>query len=132
MNTSCFSLAFPRFLMSHFLAKQMSSEMFSMTETRANELVKQNPEQFVNHNKRQITRVYPKGKRVDSSNFWPIVGFIRLWNALLNVVLESATHLTGFHLQINIKKVFLEGLLFLHESVRHFRNSGTVAYRWQP
>uniref|UniRef100_A0A158R604 1-phosphatidylinositol 4,5-bisphosphate phosphodiesterase n=1 Tax=Syphacia muris TaxID=451379 RepID=A0A158R604_9BILA len=57
-------------------AKQMSSEMYSITETRANELVKQSPEQFVNHNKRQITRVYPKGKRVDSSNFWPI----KFWN----------------------------------------------------
>lgn len=44
-----------------------------MTETRAYELVKQSPIEFVNHNKRQITRVYPKGKRVDSSNFWPIV-----------------------------------------------------------
>ncbi|MFH4982157.1 hypothetical protein AB6A40_008866 [Gnathostoma spinigerum] len=51
----------------------MSSEMYSMTETRAYELVKQTPIEFVNHNKRQITRVYPKGKRVDSSNFWPIL-----------------------------------------------------------
>nr|AXS78273.1 1-phosphatidylinositol-4,5-bisphosphate phosphodiesterase beta-1 [Anisakis simplex] len=57
-------------------SKQMSSELFSMTETRAYELVKQNPVEFVNHNKRQITRVYPKGKRVDSSNFWPI----KFWN----------------------------------------------------
>uniref|UniRef100_F1KS80 1-phosphatidylinositol 4,5-bisphosphate phosphodiesterase n=2 Tax=Ascaris suum TaxID=6253 RepID=F1KS80_ASCSU len=57
-------------------SKQMSSELFSMTETRAYELVKQSPIEFVNHNKRQITRVYPKGKRVDSSNFWPI----KFWN----------------------------------------------------
>ncbi|MCP9264754.1 Phosphoinositide phospholipase C [Dirofilaria immitis] len=56
--------------------RQMSSEMFSMNESRAYELVKQNPIEFVNHNKRQITRVYPKGKRVDSSNFWPI----KFWN----------------------------------------------------
>ncbi|VDM23556.1 unnamed protein product [Toxocara canis] len=56
--------------------KQMSSELFSMTETRAYELVKQSPIEFVNHNKRQITRIYPKGKRVDSSNFWPI----KFWN----------------------------------------------------
>ncbi|VDK66735.1 unnamed protein product [Onchocerca ochengi] len=57
-------------------SKQMSSELFSMNESRAYELVKQNPIEFVNHNKRQITRVYPKGKRVDSSNFWPI----KFWN----------------------------------------------------
>ncbi|VDD93286.1 unnamed protein product [Enterobius vermicularis] len=80
-------------------AKQMSSEMFSMTETRANELVKQNPEQFVNHNKRQITRVYPKGKRVDSSNFWPIVGFIRLWNALLNKFWNCGIQMAAMNMQ---------------------------------
>ncbi|VDO28010.1 unnamed protein product, partial [Onchocerca flexuosa] len=57
-------------------SRQMSSELFSMNESRAYELVKQNPIEFVNHNKRQITRVYPKGKRVDSSNFWPI----KFWN----------------------------------------------------
>ncbi|MFH4984634.1 hypothetical protein AB6A40_011343, partial [Gnathostoma spinigerum] len=57
-------------------ARNMSSEMYSMTETRAYKLVKQTPIEFVNHNKRQITRVYPKGKHVDSSNFWPI----KFWN----------------------------------------------------
>uniref|UniRef100_A0A915Q3D7 1-phosphatidylinositol 4,5-bisphosphate phosphodiesterase n=1 Tax=Setaria digitata TaxID=48799 RepID=A0A915Q3D7_9BILA len=56
--------------------KQMSYGIFSMNESRAYELVKQNPIEFVNHNKKQITRVYPKGKRVDSSNFWPI----KFWN----------------------------------------------------
>ncbi|VDO20497.1 unnamed protein product [Brugia timori] len=56
--------------------KQMSYGIFSMNESRAYELVKENPIEFVNHNKKQITRVYPKGKRVDSSNFWPI----KFWN----------------------------------------------------
>nr|CDP96202.1 BMA-PLC-2 [Brugia malayi] len=59
-----------------FLSKQMSYGIFSMNESRAYELVKENPIEFVNHNKKQITRVYPKGKRVDSSNFWPI----KFWN----------------------------------------------------
>ncbi|EJW88031.1 hypothetical protein WUBG_01061, partial [Wuchereria bancrofti] len=57
-------------------SKQMSYGIFSMNESRAYELVKENPIEFVNHNKKQITRVYPKGKRVDSSNFWPI----KFWN----------------------------------------------------
>lgn len=56
----------------------MSYGIFSMNESRAYELVKDNPIEFVNHNKKQITRVYPKGKRVDSSNFWPIVRFHHL------------------------------------------------------
>ncbi|CAG9539958.1 unnamed protein product [Cercopithifilaria johnstoni] len=57
-------------------SKQLSYGIFSMNESRAYELVKENPIEFVNHNKKQITRVYPKGKRVDSSNFWPI----KFWN----------------------------------------------------
>ncbi|XP_023247877.1 1-phosphatidylinositol 4,5-bisphosphate phosphodiesterase beta-4-like, partial [Copidosoma floridanum] len=34
-------------------------------------------EQFVNYNKRQMSRIYPKGTRVDSSNYMPQV----FWNA---------------------------------------------------
>lgn len=45
-----------------------------MTETKAIELLKQMAIDFVNHNKRQITRVFPKGSRVDSSNYMPLVG----------------------------------------------------------
>ena len=56
--------------------RQVSSEMYSMNETRAIELLKQHPEEFTNHNKRQITRVYPKGARVDSSNYMPLI----FWN----------------------------------------------------
>ena len=29
--------------------------------------------EFVNYNKRQISRIYPKGARVDSSNYMPQV-----------------------------------------------------------
>uniref|UniRef100_A0A914P5Y3 Phosphoinositide phospholipase C n=1 Tax=Panagrolaimus davidi TaxID=227884 RepID=A0A914P5Y3_9BILA len=47
-------------------ARQIHSEMYSMNETKAIDLLKQHSEQFVNHNKKQITRVYPRGSRVDS------------------------------------------------------------------
>ncbi|KAK0411745.1 hypothetical protein QR680_005817 [Steinernema hermaphroditum] len=56
--------------------RQISSEMYSMNETKAIDLLKQHAERFVNHNKRQITRVFPRGSRVDSSNFMPMV----FWN----------------------------------------------------
>lgn len=56
--------------------RQISSELYSMNETKAIDLLKQHSEEFVQHNKRQITRVYPKGSRVDSSNFMPII----FWN----------------------------------------------------
>ena len=35
------------------------------------------PVDFVNYNKRQLSRVYPRGTRVDSSNFMPQM----FWNA---------------------------------------------------
>lgn len=50
--------------------------MYSMNETKAIDLLKQHAEEFVNHNKRQITRVYPRGHRVDSSNYMPLI----FWN----------------------------------------------------
>ncbi|KAF7639469.1 1-phosphatidylinositol 4,5-bisphosphate phosphodiesterase, partial [Meloidogyne graminicola] len=41
--------------------QQISTELHSLNETKAIELLKQYPEEFSNHNRRQITRVYPKG-----------------------------------------------------------------------
>jgi phosphatidylinositol phospholipase C beta len=36
-------------------------------------MLKQFALEFVNYNKRQLARIYPKGARVDSSNFLPQV-----------------------------------------------------------
>ena len=54
----------------------INSEMYSMSETKAVDLLKQNPEEFTNHNKYRITRIYPRGSRVESSNFNPLVCFV--------------------------------------------------------
>ena len=51
--------------------------MSSMVETQATTLLKAFPVDFVNYNKRQLSRVYPKGTRLESSNFMPQV----YWNA---------------------------------------------------
>ena len=48
-----------------------------MVETQATTLLKAFPVDFVNYNKRQLSRVYPKGTRLESSNFMPQV----YWNA---------------------------------------------------
>jgi phosphatidylinositol phospholipase C beta len=55
------------------LAKNRAYEMSSMSEVPAAGHLKQNPVEFVNYNKRQISRVYPKGSRYDSSNYMPQV-----------------------------------------------------------
>ncbi|CAF1218768.1 unnamed protein product [Rotaria magnacalcarata] len=51
--------------------------MSSFSENVALQHLRQNPIEFVNYNKRQLSRVYPKGGRVDSSNYMPQI----FWNA---------------------------------------------------
>lgn len=57
--------------------RSRSYEMSSFVETQASNLLKESPIEFVNYNKRQLSRVYPRGTRVDSSNFLPH----QFWNA---------------------------------------------------
>jgi hypothetical protein len=52
------------------------SEVCSFSESSALKLANACPEEFVNHNKKFLSRVYPNGMRVDSSNFNPQ----DLWN----------------------------------------------------
>ncbi|XP_015930069.1 1-phosphatidylinositol 4,5-bisphosphate phosphodiesterase classes I and II isoform X2 [Parasteatoda tepidariorum] len=57
--------------------RNRSYEVSSFVETHATNLLKEHPVEFVNYNKRQLSRIYPKGTRVDSSNYMPQV----FWNA---------------------------------------------------
>ena len=57
--------------------KNRSYEMSSFVETHSLSLLKESPMEYVNYNKRQLSRVYPKGTRVDSSNYLPH----QFWNA---------------------------------------------------
>ncbi|XP_013396105.1 1-phosphatidylinositol 4,5-bisphosphate phosphodiesterase beta-1-like, partial [Lingula anatina] len=57
--------------------RNRSFEVSSFVETQALALLKEFPVDFVNYNKRQMSRIYPRGTRVDSSNYMPQV----YWNA---------------------------------------------------
>ncbi|KAF6738251.1 1-phosphatidylinositol 4,5-bisphosphate phosphodiesterase beta-3 [Oryzias melastigma] len=46
-------------------------EMSSFVETKGMESLKSSPVEFVEYNKNQLSRIYPKGTRVDSSNYMP-------------------------------------------------------------
>ncbi|XP_040826872.1 1-phosphatidylinositol 4,5-bisphosphate phosphodiesterase beta-3 isoform X2 [Ochotona curzoniae] len=46
-------------------------EMSSFVETKAMEQLTKSPLEFVEYNKQQLSRIYPKGTRVDSSNYMP-------------------------------------------------------------
>ncbi|XP_049613736.1 1-phosphatidylinositol 4,5-bisphosphate phosphodiesterase beta-3 isoform X2 [Syngnathus scovelli] len=51
-------------------------EMSSFVETKGMDTLKSLPIDFVEYNKNQLSRIYPKGTRVDSSNYMPQV----FWN----------------------------------------------------
>ncbi|XP_069036189.1 1-phosphatidylinositol 4,5-bisphosphate phosphodiesterase beta-3 isoform X2 [Lepisosteus oculatus] len=51
-------------------------EMSSFVETKGMETLKGSPTEFVEYNKKQLSRIYPKGTRVDSSNYMPQI----FWN----------------------------------------------------
>uniref|UniRef100_A0A8C0I3B4 Phosphoinositide phospholipase C n=1 Tax=Balaenoptera musculus TaxID=9771 RepID=A0A8C0I3B4_BALMU len=50
-------------------------EIRSFVETKADSVVRQKPNDLLKYNQKGLTRVYPKGQRVDSSNYDPF----RLW-----------------------------------------------------
>ncbi|XP_069064693.1 1-phosphatidylinositol 4,5-bisphosphate phosphodiesterase beta-2 [Pleurodeles waltl] len=51
--------------------KNRSFVISSFVETKACDLLTKFPVQFVEYNKRQMSRIYPKGTRMDSSNYLP-------------------------------------------------------------
>ncbi|XP_076176360.1 1-phosphatidylinositol 4,5-bisphosphate phosphodiesterase [Ptiloglossa arizonensis] len=57
--------------------KNIYHNMSSFSETAALNYLKTHSVEFVNYNKRQMSRIYPKGTRADSSNYMPQV----FWNA---------------------------------------------------
>lgn len=76
-----------------------SYEVSSFAETQATSLLKERPTDFVKLNKRQFTRVYPKGTRVDSSNYIPQV----YWNAGCQMVaLNFQTFDLGMQLNMGL------------------------------
>ncbi|PAA76624.1 hypothetical protein BOX15_Mlig033595g2, partial [Macrostomum lignano] len=89
----------PFYSFEYALKKNVSYECCSIAETNATNLLKESPEDFVNFNKRQLSRIYPKGTRVDSSNYMPQL----FWNAGCQMVaLNFQTPDLGLQLNMGI------------------------------
>lgn len=71
----CQSVKFQGF--EHAEEQKVSYHMSSFSESTGIGLLKTSAIEFVNYNKRQLSRIYPRGNRVDSSNYMPQV----FWNA---------------------------------------------------
>lgn len=61
--------------------------MSSFAETAGLGYLKSQAIEFVNYNKRQMSRIYPKGTRADSSNYMPQVCRRKCFWRLLHVYL---------------------------------------------
>ncbi|EEC02278.1 phospholipase C, putative, partial [Ixodes scapularis] len=83
----------------HAEKRDRSYEISSFVETQATNLLKEHPVEFVNYNKRQLSRIYPSGTRVSSSNYMPQV----FWNAGCQLIaLNFQTLDLGMQLNLGI------------------------------
>lgn len=79
--------------------RNRSFEVSSFDETQSTSLLKERPIEFVNYNKRQLSRIYPRGTRVNSSNYMPQI----FWNAGCQMVaLNFQTLDLGMQLNLGI------------------------------
>ncbi|XP_062858323.1 1-phosphatidylinositol 4,5-bisphosphate phosphodiesterase beta-1 isoform X2 [Trichomycterus rosablanca] len=96
------------------LAKKLNRSFYmsSFVETKALEHLTKSPVEFVEYNKLQMSRIYPKGTRVDSSNYMPQV----FWN--------SGCQLVALNFQtIDLSMQLNQGL---------FEYNGKCGYRLKP
>ncbi|XP_042189593.1 1-phosphatidylinositol 4,5-bisphosphate phosphodiesterase beta-1 isoform X2 [Callorhinchus milii] len=97
-------------------------QMSSFVETKALEQLTKSPVEFVEYNKRQMSRIYPKGTRVDSSNYMPQV----FWNAGCQLValnfqtLDLPMQLNMGMFEYNGKSGFRLKPEFMRRNDKHF------------
>ncbi|XP_020511009.1 1-phosphatidylinositol 4,5-bisphosphate phosphodiesterase beta-1 [Labrus bergylta] len=96
--------------------------MSSFVETKALEHLTKSPVEFVEYNKSQLSRIYPKGTRVDSSNFMPQL----FWNAGCQLValnyqtIDFSTQLNLFMFEYNGRSGYRLKPEFMRRHDKHF------------
>ncbi|NXP21140.1 PLCD4 phosphodiesterase, partial [Scytalopus superciliaris] len=76
----CKNVSFRGFQEAH--SHSRPSEISSLSEAKARKLIRDAGNEFVRHNARQLTRIYPSGMRTDSSNYSPQ----EMWNVGCQIV----------------------------------------------
>uniref|UniRef100_A0A3B5MBW5 Phosphoinositide phospholipase C n=1 Tax=Xiphophorus couchianus TaxID=32473 RepID=A0A3B5MBW5_9TELE len=96
--------------------------MSSFVETKAVEHLTKSPVEFVEYNKSQLSRIYPKGTRVDSSNFMPQL----FWNAGCQLValnyqtIDLSMQLNLFMFEYNGRSGYRLKPEFMRRHDKHF------------
>uniref|UniRef100_A0AAV2JJB8 1-phosphatidylinositol 4,5-bisphosphate phosphodiesterase n=1 Tax=Knipowitschia caucasica TaxID=637954 RepID=A0AAV2JJB8_KNICA len=99
-----------------------SYHMSSFVETKALEHLTKSPVEFVEYNKAQLSRIYPKGTRVDSSNFMPQL----FWNAGCQLValnyqtIDLSMQLNLFMFEYNGRSGYRLKPEFMRRPDKHF------------
>uniref|UniRef100_A0A8C4Q6S8 Phosphoinositide phospholipase C n=1 Tax=Eptatretus burgeri TaxID=7764 RepID=A0A8C4Q6S8_EPTBU len=102
--------------------RNVSFLMSSFVETKGLEQLTKSPVEFVEYNKTQLSRIYPKGTRVDSSNYMPQV----FWNAGCQMValnyqsLDLPMQLNMGIFEYNCKCGYLLKPEFMRRPDKHF------------
>ncbi|KAM9836517.1 1-phosphatidylinositol 4,5-bisphosphate phosphodiesterase beta-3 [Aulostomus maculatus] len=97
-------------------------EMSSFVETKGMDTLKSSPIEFVEYNKNQLSRIYPKGTRVDSSNYMPQL----FWNVGCQMValnfqtLDLAMQLNIGVFEYNGHSGYLLKPEFMRRTDKHF------------
>uniref|UniRef100_A0A3Q2Y959 1-phosphatidylinositol 4,5-bisphosphate phosphodiesterase n=1 Tax=Hippocampus comes TaxID=109280 RepID=A0A3Q2Y959_HIPCM len=97
-------------------------EMSSFVETKGMDTLKSFPSEFVEYNKNQLSRIYPKGTRVDSSNYIPQL----FWNVGCQMValnfqtLDLAMQLNMGVFEYNGHSGYLLKPEFMRRTDKHF------------
>ncbi|XP_034020054.1 1-phosphatidylinositol 4,5-bisphosphate phosphodiesterase beta-3 [Thalassophryne amazonica] len=97
-------------------------EMSSFVETKGMDTLKSSPMEFVEYNKNQLSRIYPKGTRVDSSNYMPQL----FWNVGCQMValnfqtLDLPMQLNMGVFEYNGRSGYLQKPEFMRRTDKHF------------
>ncbi|KAL0969194.1 hypothetical protein UPYG_G00223710 [Umbra pygmaea] len=96
--------------------KNKSYLISSFVETKGESMISKNAVEFVEYNKRQMSRIYPKGTRMDSSNYSPQL----FWNAGCQMVALNYQTM-DFPMQLNMSLFEFNGrtgYLLKHDLLR--------------
>ncbi len=69
-------------------------EMSSFGENKTKKFIKEKRSEFIEYNKKQLSRIYPAGGRVDSSNYNPLMAWSAGCQIGKTVHLNCFIHLT--------------------------------------
>ena len=102
--------------------------IFSLSETAANRIVKANMHDLIKHTQTHLVRVYPKGTRVDSSNYQPH----RYWAAGCQVVaINWQTFGRSFSVTLGCRLTFSSDLGNMINQAM-FQRNGRAGYVLKP